>query len=134
MADRLPAFTFCLENPTRLAASRQAARGRNHAARHIATLSATTVGHCSPAAFTEEVRVAHKEKDSERIDVSKPNELAYWAIQLGVDEQQIRQAIAVVGNSVDQVIARLGKPDPRIKPEPKLSPAWRFALDKQRTV
>lgn len=43
------------------------------------------------------------------IDVNQIDEVQYWCAQLGVSEQALRQAVADVGASADQVAVHLGK-------------------------
>jgi hypothetical protein len=43
------------------------------------------------------------------IDITKPVEIDYWVEQLGVSEQSLRQAVADVGVSAQEVAEHLGK-------------------------
>jgi hypothetical protein len=41
--------------------------------------------------------------DSKRINVNEPHEVLYWAQELGVSEQKLKDAVASVGTSVEAV-------------------------------
>ena len=43
------------------------------------------------------------------IDVNEPVEISYWVERLGVSEQSLRQAVADVGASAQEVAEYLGK-------------------------
>ncbi|MDM0024036.1 DUF3606 domain-containing protein [Variovorax saccharolyticus] len=51
-----------------------------------------------------------KAPDSQRpIDVNRVDEVQYWCERLGVSEHALRQAVADVGASAEQVAVHLGK-------------------------
>ncbi len=41
--------------------------------------------------------------DRSRVNLNEPSEVSYWRRQCGCTEQQLRQAIAAVGDSADKV-------------------------------
>jgi hypothetical protein len=43
------------------------------------------------------------------IDINEPVEIDYWVERLGVSEQSLRQAVADVGVSAQEVAEHLGK-------------------------
>ena len=52
--------------------------------------------------------MSEQRKDSpERIDIDKPAEVRRWAERFGVTEEEIRQAVKVVGPQIAAVRARL---------------------------
>ncbi|HSQ03104.1 MAG TPA: DUF3606 domain-containing protein [Burkholderiales bacterium] len=42
-------------------------------------------------------------RDRSRVSLSEPSEVKYWRRECGCTEQQLRQAIAAVGDSADKV-------------------------------
>jgi hypothetical protein len=51
---------------------------------------------------------AQKPRDLNRIGLKHDWEISYWTQALGVDEKQLKRAVKIVGNSVDEVQAFLG--------------------------
>ena len=47
--------------------------------------------------------------DNKRIDIHDPNEVRHWTKSLGVNEQQLKDAVARVGTSAEKVRESLGK-------------------------
>jgi hypothetical protein len=47
--------------------------------------------------------------DNKRIDVNDPNEVRHWTRSLGINEQQLRDAVARVGTSAEKVRESLRK-------------------------
>ncbi len=45
----------------------------------------------------------HGPRDRSRIDVSEPWELRYWSSKLGIDEDQLKEAVAKVGPVVGDI-------------------------------
>ena len=41
--------------------------------------------------------------DSKRVNVNEPHEVKYWTKQLGVSEQQLKQAVQAAGTSAEAV-------------------------------
>ena len=48
-------------------------------------------------------------QDRDRINVNQPYEVAYWTRALGVSEDELRKAVAAVGDRADAVRKHLGK-------------------------
>ena len=48
-------------------------------------------------------------QDLYQIDLSQPQEVAYWTKALGINEELLRRVVAEVGDRVDAVLQRLGK-------------------------
>ncbi|HYD11471.1 MAG TPA: DUF3606 domain-containing protein [Allosphingosinicella sp.] len=48
-------------------------------------------------------------QDRARININEEHEVRYWTEALGVNEQQLRAAVAEVGVSADEVRRLLGK-------------------------
>jgi len=75
--------------------------------------SAAKLGHTAPSA-DEEPKMADDPKnrggqDRGRINVNQPHEVAYWTKALGVTEEELRKAVAAVGDRSDAVRKHLGK-------------------------
>jgi hypothetical protein len=49
-------------------------------------------------------------QDRARINVNEDHEIRYWTQALGVTQEQLREAVAAVGVSVDAVRQHLGLP------------------------
>jgi uncharacterized protein DUF3606 len=49
-------------------------------------------------------------EDPDRINLNQKWEIDYWTRELGVSEEKLRQAVAIVGNSAAAVRAYLGTP------------------------
>lgn len=49
-------------------------------------------------------------QDRSRINVNEPWELRYWTKELGLSEDELRDAVKTAGVSVDAVRRHLGKP------------------------
>ena len=47
--------------------------------------------------------------DRDRINLSEVYEVQYWTKELGVSEQELREAVKAVGNTSKAVRERLGK-------------------------
>jgi hypothetical protein len=47
--------------------------------------------------------------DRDRINLSEDYEVQYWTKELGVSEQELREAVKAVGNTAKAVRERLGK-------------------------
>ncbi len=56
---------------------------------------------------------SRKPEDPNRIDLSKPEDIDYWTRELGITEQQLRAAVAEVGNWVSDVRSHLNIPKKR---------------------
>ncbi|MGO4393465.1 DUF3606 domain-containing protein [Variovorax sp. M-6] len=50
----------------------------------------------------------HARDERSSIDINKASEVQYWCERLGVSEQVLRQTVADVGVSAEQVAERLG--------------------------
>lgn len=48
-------------------------------------------------------------QDRDRINVNQQHEVAYWTKALGVTEEELRNAVAAVGDRADAVRKHLGK-------------------------
>ena len=49
-------------------------------------------------------------QDRSRINVNEPWELRYWTKELGLSEDELREAVKTAGTSASAVRAHLGKP------------------------
>jgi len=49
-------------------------------------------------------------QDRSRINVNEPWELRYWTKELGLSEDELREAVKVAGTSASAVRQHLGKP------------------------
>ena len=49
-------------------------------------------------------------QDRSRVNTSEEFELRYWSEKWGVSPEQVKAAVAKVGNSADAVARQLGKP------------------------
>lgn len=49
-------------------------------------------------------------QDRSRINVNEPWELRYWTKELGLSEDELREAVKVAGTSASAVREHLGKP------------------------
>jgi hypothetical protein len=49
-------------------------------------------------------------QDRSRINVNEPWELRYWTQELGLSEDELREAVKVAGTSASAVRQHLGKP------------------------
>lgn len=49
-------------------------------------------------------------QDRSRINVNEPWELRYWTKELGLSEDELREAVKAAGTSVSAVRQHLGKP------------------------
>ena len=48
-------------------------------------------------------------QDRTRISTEQEHEVRYWTKELGVTEEQLKEAVRVAGNQVDKVRQHLGK-------------------------
>lgn len=48
-------------------------------------------------------------RDRSRVDLSRPEEVAWWCATLGVSERQLREAVAVAGENIREVRVELGQ-------------------------
>lgn len=48
-------------------------------------------------------------RDRSRVDLSRPEEVAWWCARLGVSERQLREAVAVAGENIREVRVELGQ-------------------------
>lgn len=46
--------------------------------------------------------------DRSRVDLARPDEVAWWCATLGVSERQLREAVALAGPDIRDVRAALG--------------------------
>ena len=48
-------------------------------------------------------------RDRSRISLEQEHEVRYWSMHFGITEQELREAVAKVGNSAEAVMRELGK-------------------------
>jgi hypothetical protein len=51
----------------------------------------------------------HSGLDRSRVDLSRPDEVAYWTERLGIDEVELRRAVADVGDETQALREHFGR-------------------------
>lgn len=56
-----------------------------------------------------EISPGNPPRDRSRVDLTRPDDVAWWCATLGVSERQLREAVAAAGDGIRGVRVELGQ-------------------------